>query len=69
MSENVLIGSTRWHDGEGSRHERYQVVSVRDGEIIDMQGFGFKSRRQASARPEPGGVHAPEPCERHAART
>ncbi len=45
VSGNVVIGSTRWHDQAGRRHERYQVVSVRDGKIIDMQGC--KNRRQA----------------------
>ena len=44
VSKNVVIGSTRWQDEAGG-HERYQVVTFRDGKIVDMQGF--KSRRQA----------------------
>jgi hypothetical protein len=45
VSEHVVIGSTRWQDEEGGRHERYQVVTLRDDKIVDMQDF--KSRRQA----------------------
>jgi hypothetical protein len=39
-----IIGSTAWL-GAGRRHERFQVLTVRDGRIIDMQGCS--SRRQA----------------------
>ena len=44
VSENVVINTTRLLAPQG-RHERYEVVTFRDGKIADMQGF--TSRRQA----------------------
>lgn len=40
-----IIGSTQWPGEEGRRQERFQVLTIRDGKIADMQGF--TSRRQA----------------------
>ena len=40
-----IIGSTRWLAADGTRGERYQVLTLRDGKIVDMQGCA--SRRQA----------------------
>jgi ketosteroid isomerase-like protein len=40
-----IIGTTRWIDADGRRGERYQVLTVRDGKIVDMQGCA--SRREA----------------------
>jgi hypothetical protein len=45
VGDNRVIGSTIWKDAEGKLHERYQVLTVRDGKIVDMQGFA--SKRQA----------------------
>ena len=45
VGENKLIGSTLWTGADGTRHERYQVLTLRGGKIIDMQGCA--SRRQA----------------------
>ena len=45
MSEHVVIGSTYWLDDDGRRQERYLVLTLRDGKIVDMQGC--KTRRQA----------------------
>lgn len=39
-----IIGSTHWPE-EGGRRGRFQVLTIRDGKIADMQGFA--SRRQA----------------------
>jgi hypothetical protein len=39
-----VIGSTTWVAG-GRRVERFQVLTIRDGKIVDMQGC--KSRRAA----------------------
>jgi len=33
-----IIGSTIWRDDEGRDVERYQVLTLRDGQIADMQG-------------------------------
>jgi hypothetical protein len=40
-----VIGSTVWLGADGARHERFQVLTVRDGKIVDMQGCA--SRRAA----------------------
>jgi ketosteroid isomerase-like protein len=40
-----IIGSTRWLDDDGRSHERFQVLTIRDGKIVDMQGCS--SRREA----------------------
>jgi hypothetical protein len=45
VGENKVIGSTLWTDEDGRRQERYQVITFRDGKIVDMQGC--KSRRLA----------------------
>jgi hypothetical protein len=45
VGDNKIIGSTQWPGADGKRHERYQVLTLRDGKIIDMQGCA--SRREA----------------------
>ena len=45
VGDDMIIGSTQWTDAGGRRQERYQVLTVRDGKIIDLQGCA--SRREA----------------------
>jgi hypothetical protein len=45
FGENVIIGSTHWQGEDGRRHERYQVLTLRAGKIVDLQGCA--TRRQA----------------------
>jgi hypothetical protein len=45
VGDNKIIGSTHWMGADGRRHERYQVLTLRGGKIIDMQGC--TSRREA----------------------
>ena len=45
VGDNKLIGSTTWLDEDGRRQERYQVLTLRDGKIVDMQDCA--SRREA----------------------
>jgi hypothetical protein len=40
-----IVGSTRWLGADGRRQERFQVFTIRDGRIVDIQGCA--SRRQA----------------------
>jgi hypothetical protein len=35
-----IIGSSSWLDADGDRTERYQVLTIRDGKIADMQVCG-----------------------------
>jgi hypothetical protein len=37
VGNEKIIGSTHWKAADGIRQERYQVLTVRDGKIIDMQ--------------------------------
>ena len=45
VGDDKVIGSTRWLDRAGRTHERFQVLTIRDGKIADMQGC--RSRREA----------------------
>jgi len=35
-----IVGSSHWQDADGNRTERYQVLTIRDGRIADMQVCG-----------------------------
>jgi hypothetical protein len=45
IGDDKIIGSSEWMGADGRRHVRYQVLTFRDGKIIDMQGCA--SRREA----------------------
>ncbi len=45
VGKDKIIGSTQWMGTDGRRQERYQVLTLRDGKIVDMQGC--TSRREA----------------------
>jgi hypothetical protein len=45
VGDDRIIGSTTWLGADGRRHERFQVVTIRDGKIADLQGCA--SRREA----------------------
>jgi hypothetical protein len=45
LGDDRIIGSTTWLGADGRRHERFQVVTIRDGKIADLQGCS--SRREA----------------------
>jgi hypothetical protein len=45
VTDDRIIGSSSWLDPDGRRQERYQVLTIRDGKIADMQVCG--SWRQA----------------------
>jgi hypothetical protein len=45
LASDKIIGSTSWLGADGGRHERYQVLTLRDGKIADIQGCS--SRREA----------------------
>lgn len=56
VGENVVVGSARWLGDDGSRHERFQVLTLRDGKIVDLQDCATRrdadrfARAQTSAR-------------------
>ena len=45
VGDDMIIGSTVWLGDDGRRHEHYQVITLRDGKIADMQSCA--SPRQA----------------------
>ena len=45
-----IIGSTIWRDDDGEDVERYQVLTLRDGKIADMQGCRTRSEAERIAR-------------------
>ena len=45
VGDDRIIGSTVWLDDEGRRIERFQVLTIRDGKIADLQGC--ETRREA----------------------
>ena len=45
VGDDKIIGSTEWMGTDGRRKVRYQVLTLRDGKIADMQGCS--SRREA----------------------
>jgi hypothetical protein len=45
VGDNKIIGSTQWTGDDGTRHQSYQVLTIRGSKIIDMQGCA--SRRDA----------------------
>ena len=46
IDRDTIIGSAEWVDSKGARQERYQVLTIRDGKIADMQTCA--SKRQAT---------------------
>jgi hypothetical protein len=45
-----IIGSTIWRDDLGRDVERYQVLTLHDGKITDMQGCRTRSEAERIAR-------------------
>lgn len=45
VGDDKIISSTSLLGADGRRQERFQVITLRDGKIADMQGFA--SRRAA----------------------
>ena len=45
VGDDKIMGSTQWTGADGRRQERYQVITLRDGKIVDLQGCA--TRRDA----------------------
>jgi hypothetical protein len=50
VGDDVIIGSTQWVNENGARQERYQVLTIRDGKIVDMQGCATRQHAERFAR-------------------
>ena len=54
IGDNKIIGSAQWMGGDGTRRERYQVLTLRDGKIIDMQDCASRRKAERLARRREG---------------
>ena len=45
-----IIGSTQWLNTEGGRQERFEVLTVRDAKIVDIQGCTSHREAERFAR-------------------
>jgi hypothetical protein len=53
VGDDRIIGSTAWAAADGRRHERYQVLTVRNGKIADIQGCASRRAAERFARRRP----------------
>jgi hypothetical protein len=49
VTDHQIIGTASWLDPHGRRQERYQVLTIRDGKIADMQVCGSWRRAKRFA--------------------
>jgi ketosteroid isomerase-like protein len=45
VGDDRIIGASEWADPDGTTHRRFQVLTFRDGKIVDLQGC--RTRREA----------------------
>jgi hypothetical protein len=50
VGDDKIIGSTQLVGQDGRRQERFQVITVRDGKIADLQGFTSRRKAERFAR-------------------
>lgn len=50
VGDDRIISSTSWLDDGGKRTERYQVLTIRDDKIVDMQGCATRREAERFAR-------------------
>jgi hypothetical protein len=50
VGADKVIGSTAWSGADGRRQERFQVLTLRDGKIVEMQGCASRRAAERLAR-------------------
>jgi hypothetical protein len=50
VGDDKIIGSASWLGADGKRQERYQVLTIRSGKIVDMQGCATLREAERFAR-------------------
>ena len=50
FDENTIVASASWLDTDGRRRERYQVLTLRDDKIVDIQGCATRQQAERFAR-------------------
>jgi hypothetical protein len=49
VGDDRIIASAAWLDADGKRAERYQVLTIRDGKIADIQGCATRQQAERFA--------------------
>ena len=56
LGADTIIGSASWIGGDGRRQERFQVITFREGKIVDMQGCKtLRAAERFARRQRPAG--------------
>ena len=50
VGDDRIIGSTSWQEEDGSRRESYQVLTIADGKIVDMQDCATRRKAERFAQ-------------------
>lgn len=50
VGDDKIIGSTQWLGADGRRQKRFQVITLREGKIADMQGCSPRREAERFAR-------------------
>lgn len=50
VGTDTIIGSASWIGGDGRREERFHVITLREGKIVDMQGCNTLREAERFAR-------------------
>jgi hypothetical protein len=50
VGDDVIIGSSHWLGADGRRQERFQVLTLRNGKIVDLQGCATRRQAERFAR-------------------
>jgi hypothetical protein len=50
VGDDRIISSTTWVAADGARHERFQVLTRRDGKIVDMQDCATRRAAERFAK-------------------
>jgi len=59
VGTDTIIGAASWIGADGRRQERFQVITLREGKIVDMQGCSTLREAERFARrrrPAPAGL-------------
>jgi N-acyl-D-aspartate/D-glutamate deacylase len=50
VGDDRIIASATWLDADGKQAERYQVLTIRDGKIVDIQGCATRQQAERFVR-------------------
>jgi hypothetical protein len=50
IGDDKIIASTRWTGEDGHNVARFQVITIRNGKIVDMQGCASRRSAERFAR-------------------